>query len=75
MVEDLSILHALKELLSRGDDVVSQETSLVLEGLLILAALIGLLPSMGDGVLNASGAVTEALPTLASPWGGSAGVL
>ena len=46
MVEDLPILHALKGLLSRVDDVVSQETCLVLEGLPILAALIGLLPGM-----------------------------
>ena len=49
------------------------EVWLVVEDLPTLEALVGPLPSMGDGVLNESGAVTEALPTRASLWCGSAG--
>ena len=49
------------------------EVWLVVEDLPTLEALVGPLPGMGDGVLNESGAVTEAFPTRASPWCGSAG--
>ena len=49
------------------------EVWLVVEDLPALEALVGLFPAMDDGGLNESGAVTEALPTLASPWCGSAG--
>ena len=55
------------------DPLVLVEVWLVVEDLPTLEALVGPIPGMGDGVLNESGAVTEAFPTRASPWCGSAG--